>query len=187
MIKERVVNFEDVINKANDYDRKAKKSWAIEIIVCVGIILIVAAKWLFMSPPLEQIHPLLHAGYVAIIAGSGFVAWKIIISRKINEVDDWTLAAKLDIQIEKQKKDLKLIQGIAYWYLSPLFVATIMYSYGGYVQRSGSYIPSAGYWVFWLGLIAVYVAIYKRNQRAAKTKIQPVLDQLYALKNELEK
>lgn len=125
-------------------------------------------------------------GMLAMVSSCVFVAGKIYLSRRLSTADDWTLSAKLNIQIEKREKDAKLLRTVGYWYLSPLFVAVILSSYGGYAQRTGSYVPDVGLWTYWAVCLVVYIGIYFFNQYQIKTKVHPILNELRALKHELE-
>lgn len=164
------------------YDRKATFSWALEVFVCMAVIIAVSFGWYTTENP----SFIFQVGMTSMIIAMIFVGGKIIYNRRVNIVDDWTLAAKLNIQIEKRKKDIKLLRGVAYWYLSPIFFAVILSSYGGYAQRTGSYIPDAGLWIYWAIVVVLYVGIYFYNQYLVKAKVQPALDQLYRLKQALE-
>lgn len=185
-MKEGTIDFDGIRKQVNKLDRSAKATWAIELFACSGVIIVLSAVWLTWLTT-KELHPLFHLGMLAMIVSCFFVSWKIISGRKVTTNDDWTLSAKLNIQIEKREKEIKLLKNVAYWYLSPLFIAILLSSYGGYVQRTGSYIPDTDTWVYWTLCLALHVGIYFHNQHSAKTKVQPVLDQLYALRRELER
>jgi MFS family permease len=186
-IKEGIVDFEDIRRRVNNLDRRAKATWAIELFACAGVIIGIIAVWLTAWMTTETLNPLFHLGVLAMVAAVIFVGWKIISGRKASTSDDWTLSAKVNIQIERREKDAKLLNSIAYWYLSPMFVAVVLSSYGGYVQRTGSYFPDAATWVYWIICLALYVGINFLNRYSVKNKVQPILDQLYALRKELER
>lgn len=184
-VEEDLIDFEGIRRQVDEFDRRAKATWFIELFACAGIIVVLSAVWLVWLPT-KELHPLFHVGMFAMIASAAFVAWKIIWGRRISITDDWTLSAKLNIQIEKREKEAKLLKSIAHWYLSPLFLAIILSSYGGYVQRTGSYIPNSVTWIYWAVCLGLYIGIYFLNQYSVRTKIQPVLNRLYALRRELE-
>lgn len=183
--KEDFIDFEGLRRQVDEFDRRATTTWVMELFACAGIIIVLGAFWLVWLPT-KELHPLFHIGMFAMIASAAFVAWKIVWGRRISGNDDWTLSAKLYIQIEKREKEAKLLKNIAYWYLSPFFLAIILLSYGGYVQRTGSYIPDNVIWIYWAICLGLYIGIYFLNQYSVRTKIQPVLNRLYALRRELE-
>lgn len=179
------IDFEGIRRQVARADRRATVISAVEVLACVAVIAFVLVVW-WIGSPTAGLHPLLQLGMLAMISSCVFVAWKIIRSRKVSTVDDWTLKSRLDIQIEKRERDIRLLTTVAYWYLGPLFLAIILASYGGYVQRSGSYLPDAGLWMYWLLCVALYVGIYALNRYAARTRLRPLLKKLYALRAELE-
>ncbi len=184
-MKKGLVDFEHIRRRVDEFDRRAKVTWVIELFACAGIIIVLGVIWLVWLPT-EELHPLFHLGMLAMIVSCVFVIWKIISGRRVLTTDDWTLSAKLYIQIEKRENEAKLLNSVAYWYLTPLFIAVILASYGGYVQRTGSYLPDISIWIYWAICLALYIGIYFLNRHAVKTKVQPVLEQLYMLRRELE-
>lgn len=184
-VKEGLIDFECIRCQVDKFDRRAKAAWLIELFACAGIIIVSNAVWLVWLPT-KELHPLFHLGMFSMIASAAFVAWKMVWGRRISGTDDWTLSARLNIQIEKREKEARLLKSTAYWYLTPLFFAIILSSYGGYVQRTGSYIPDSSTWIYWAVCLGLYIGIYFFNQYSVRTKIQPVLDRLYALRRELE-
>jgi len=185
IMKGGVVQFEHIRRRVDEFDRRSRAAWAIELFTCAGIIVAVIIAW-FAWLPTQKLHPLFHLGMVAMIASCVFVAWKIISKRKVATSDDWTLSAKINIQIEKREKESKLLNSVVYWYLSPLFAAIVLSSYGGYVQRTGSYIPNTATWLYWALCLAMYIGIYLFNRYSLKNKVQPILEHLYRLRSELE-
>ncbi|MFL0803845.1 MAG: hypothetical protein K6L81_09005 [Agarilytica sp.] len=184
-MKSNLTDFGHVRRNVDKFDFRAKVSWAIELFACAAVIIFTLLAW-FVWLPTKELNPLFHLGMFAMIASCVFVAWKIISERRVSITDDWSFSAKLNIQIEKREKEAKLLNSVAYWYLTPILTAVFIASYGGYAHRTGSYIPDAGLWIYWAVCVVLYVGIYFFNRYRVKTKIQPILNQLYALKRELE-
>ena len=184
-MKDNTLNFNHIRLSIEKFDRRTKVSWAIELFACISIAVVVCIAW-FIWLPFNELSPLFHLGMFAMIACSVFVGGNIIWSRRVSTPDDWTLSSKLKIQIEKREKEIKLHNSIAKWYLSPAFVAILFSSYGGYSQRTQSFIPDIELLLYWGGCIIFFIGIYILNRHYAKTKIEPILAQLYALQEELE-
>lgn len=184
-MEHKITEFNEIRRRADKFDRRINFAWIIELIACAGIIAGIILRWL-VWPPSEVLNPLLQLGFLVTIVAVAFVAIKIVLSRKVIAHNDWTLSSKINIQIEKREKDMKLLSTLASWYLTPLFIAVILGSYGGYVQRTSVYVPDIGLWIYWAVCVALYIGIYFLNQHRVKTKIQPILEQLYAVKRELE-
>jgi len=184
-MKNKLANFDHIRRNVNNFDRRANISWKLELLTCIAVIAAVILIWLVRMPT-EKLSLMYHIGMLAMVVSCAFVAAKIIWNRRILTTDDWTLSSKLNIQIEKREKETKLLKTVAYWYLTPLLIAVFLSSYGGHVQRTGSYIPDVGLWIYWTVCLVLYIGIYFFNQYRIKTKIQPILDQLYLLRRELE-
>ncbi len=184
-MKNNMTDFDQVRRKVDRFDYRAKVSWALELLACAAVVVFSCLAW-FIWLPTEELNPLFHLGMLAMIASSVFIAWKIIVARRVSIIDDWSLSAKVSIQIEKREKEIRLLKSVASWYLAPITIAVFLGSYGGYAQRTGSYVPDAGLLIYWCVCFVSCVGIYFFNQYQAKTKVQPVLDQLYLLRRELE-
>lgn len=176
------INFDRIRSEADKFDRKASFGWALEIAACVVVFGFVILWWFKVPDP----NPILLLGMIAMVLNTGYVAFKIIKGRKSRTADDWTLATKINIQIEKREQEKALLSSVAYWYLSPIFIAVLLGSYGGYIQRTGNYIPDIALCIYWVVCIALYIGIYFFNQHRVKTKIEPLLEKLRILKQELE-
>ena len=184
VLQNRDTDFASVRQAVDKYDRKARFSWLLEISVGVLLVVLFGGFWLAMLIT-QTLHPLAHLGLFALVAGCAFVVWKIVHERKVTTNDDWTLSAKLDIQIEKREKEIKLLKSVAYWYLAPLFVGIVLGTYGLHVNLTEDYLPGLSLWGYWALCLLLYVGIYFFNQHALKTKVRPVLEQLYGLRAEL--
>lgn len=178
----QTIDFNSIRTQVDAYDRRAKVSWALELFACAAIVVAVGFGW-FVT---EQPGILFQIGMVAMIVSVILIAGKIVFNRRVTSIDNWTLVGKINVQIEKREKEAKLLNSVALWYLTPLFVAVILSSYGGYAHRTGSYIPDAGLWIYWAVCLVLYIGIYFFNLRQVKTKIKPILDQLYALRDQLK-
>ena len=177
----QMTNFDSIQKQVKEFDRKAKVSWLIEILACAGVIVGITLMWTTLKSP----SLIFQLGMGAMIAAALFVAGKITLSLRVSKHDNWTLATQLDIQIEKREKEQKLMRSVAYWCLAPMLVAIFLTSYGGYTHRTGTYIPDLGLCLYWTACLVFFVSIYYLNQHQLKTKIKPVLDQLYGLKRQL--
>ena len=178
----QMTDFDSIQKQVKEFDRKAKVSWLIEILACAGVIVGMPLMWTTLKSP----SLIFQLGMGAMIATALFVAGKMTLSLRVSKHDNWTLATQLDIQIEKREKEQKLMRSVAYWCLAPMLVAVFLPSYGGYTHRTGTYIPDLGLCLYWTACLVFFVSIYYLNQHQLKTKIKPVLDQLYRLKRQLK-
>ncbi len=184
-VKDTLSDFTDLCREVDTFYRRSNVAWMIELFTCAAVI-VACLLILFVWPVYEQPSLLFYFGTGSMILCSLFIAGKISLSRKTIYASDGTLAEKLNQQIEKREKEAKLLRSVAYWYLSPIFVAIILTSYGGYTQRTGSYTPSTGLWIYWGLCVVLCITIYGFNQHQLKTKVNPILEKLYNLKSQLE-
>lgn len=185
-MENNMTEFGDMRRRADKFDRRANVGWAMELLAIAGIVIFVLLRWL-VWPPSEGLSLLFQLGNLAVVVCGIFVIVKIVSARRVSTIDDWTLFAKINIQIEKREKGIKLLNTAAYWYLTPLFVIVILSSYGGYAERTGSYIPNTGLWTLWVVSFIFFIWAYFYLQYQSKTKVQPILEQLYEMKRELER
>lgn len=178
----QTTNFDRIRTQVDQYDRREKFSWAVELLACAAIVIAVGFGWWVVEKP----NVLFQIGMAAMIVSAIFVAGKIVLNRHVASIDNWTLLGKINIQIEKREKEEKLLNSIASWYLTPLFIAILLASYGGYSHRTGSYLPDAGLWIYWVICLVLYIGIYFYNLRQVKTRLKPLLDQLYAIRDQLK-
>ncbi|ARU29473.1 hypothetical protein CBR65_19640 [Cellvibrio sp. PSBB006] len=181
-MKNRTIDFDKIRTHVDQYDRRTKWSWALELFACAGIIIAVGFGWFSVENP----SLLFQIGMAAMIVSAAFVAAKIATNRRTLSSDNWTLLGKINIQIEKREKEEKLLRSIASWYLTPLFIAILLASYGGYSHRTGHYFPDAGLLIYWGACLVLYIGIYYFNQWQVKTRLTPLLAQLYALREQLK-
>lgn len=177
------VDFERVKREVDKFDREVKRAIAIEVFACVGLVLFCLYAWLTQ----ELSNPMLQTGIVGMALVAVYIAVKVIRSQSVKTENPWTLSSKLNQQIEKREKEAKMLSSVASWYLSPLFVVIVMGSWGGYAQRTGTWLPDAGLWIYWGLCVLFYLAIYWVNRRRVRNEIQPLLNKLYSLREELER
>lgn len=181
-ISEGGVDFERVKREVDKFDREVKRAIAIEVFACVGLVLFCFYAWLTQ----ELSNPMLQTGIIGMALVAVYIAVKVIRSQSVKTENPWTLSAKLNQQIEKREKEAKMLSSVASWYLSPLFVVIVMGSWGGYAQRTGTWLPDAGLWIYWGLCVLLYLAIYWANSRRVRNEIQPLLDKLYHLRQQLD-
>lgn len=176
-----VINFDQLRADVDKHDRAVKREMAIELFGCVGIISVSVMYLLFKGDS----NWLAQGGAVAMIGLCLFIGFKMLSSQRANVVDDWTLSARLDTQIEAREKEIQLLNNSANWYLLPMYVVVIASSLGGRAEVTGSYIPDLELIFNWLFGTAFFIGIYYFNQRRVKTKVQPMLEKLRELKEQL--
>lgn len=176
-------SFAELRDEADRFDRRAKIAWLIELLTAAAVIAFVALGWSLQNNPTV----LFQVGMASMIAACVFVAYKILMTKsRQSHADHWTLASRLDRQIEKLEQDALLLRSVASWYLTPIAMAVFLCSWGGFNQRTGQYTPDAWLLGYWGIVVAMYIGIYWLNVYKANHKIQPLLDKLKSTRAELQ-
>lgn len=176
------IDFDKVRKEADAFDRQVKSGVRIELFGCVGLIA-VSILFLIWRPEASLLLKGCTLGMVAVCV---FIGGKLLLSLRSKIEDDWTLASRIDRQIEKREKEKKMLGSSFGWYVAPMYVVVMASSWAGFAERTGSYVPDMGLLTYWLGGTVIFGSIYFYNQKRINTKIQPVLDKLYALRRELQ-
>ena len=116
---------------------------------------------------------------------------------KTKSVHQGTLVSKLDAQKEYLLNEVKLINTVLYWYLLPPFIGQLLMLIGINYHRNVEWqndiingIANASVYidiVFILFIIIVYYFIYLQNKRAIKKEINPIIEDINELKENLSK
>ncbi|PCJ43667.1 MAG: hypothetical protein COA71_01985 [SAR86 cluster bacterium] len=185
-MENKITEFSDIRRRVDEFDRRANLYWARDFLAWIVAIIAVLLVF-FVRPPSWGLNLPMQLGAFLMVACGVFTAAKTISLRRVSTTDDWTLSSKINIQIEKREKEVRLLNTVTHWGLiTPLIISVILVSYGGYMQRTGSYIPDLGLWIYWVLAVVVFIGCYFGYQNRIKKKIQPILDQLYVMKSELE-
>ena len=176
------IDFSLIRSEVAKYNRQSTWGWMIELIACAAIILFNLVWWLIADAP----NLLMQTGMAAMILCALFVGYTIIRKRRLTADTSWTLKSKLAREIEKLEKEARLHLSVLWWYLTPITIAVLLASYGGYAQRTGTYVPDTGLWIYW-GLCAVlFFGIYWFNRRLVRMRINPMLERLRQLQKQLD-
>lgn len=173
----------NVVDKVNKFNGKIKRRDFIEMFTAVALITWLGFRWLTA----ENIGWMVQLGMFVLIAVALFVCYWLFRARKMGDDDSWTLSSRLASEVNKVEKQKKLLNSIGSWYLLPISIGVIFSSLGGYYQRTGTYVPDMGLWLYYIFGAALCGLIYWLNKREAKNNIDPLLQQLKELQSELNK
>jgi CubicO group peptidase (beta-lactamase class C family) len=125
--------------------------------------------------------PVARLGALITVAGSIFIAWKILHARRTTPAakPDATVVESLRAELHSVRTQSQLLRSVGWWYLLPLAVGTLVFVWGmpfrnlvfDLVFRIG----------FTLVELALNVFIYRLNQRAVSKQLLPVERQLESL------
>ena len=129
----------------------------------------------------EQADWLTRLGIIAFIVGTAAVSAALIRARRVAGSDDWTLRSRVEIEIERLEKQRRLMNRVGAWFLIPMLIAIFVLSLGGYHARTGSYVPNASGWLFYVGSAVFYAFTHWLVRREVKNKWEPLLARLRRL------
>jgi hypothetical protein len=154
--------------------------WMIFALACAAAISL-AVGWL--AP--QRADWMTRIGVSAFVLGTIGVGVALYRARRVTRSDDWSLRSRIEIEIERIEKQRRLLKRVGIWFLIPMLIAADLSSLGGYHSRTGSYVPDAFGWLFYLGTAVFYGFTYALVQREVRTTWEPVLARLRRLLAEL--
>ena len=142
-----------------------------ELAACVVVGVIFAAYFFIYRAPIARL------GALITVAGSIFIAWKILHARRRTPAakPDATLVESLRAELHSVRTQSQLLRSVLWWYLLPLAVGTLVFVWG---LRLNNFVFNV---VFTLVTLALDVLIYRLNQRAVSEQLLPVETQLESL------
>lgn len=150
-------------------------------VLALGALGTICARWLSGEP----VGLLSEVGVATFAIGSAIASLALVKARRITRTDDWTLRSRLETEIERLERQRKLGSGVVSWLLAPMAPALLLLSLGGYHDRTGSYVPNASLWAYYIVCIAVFALTYWVCHREAARSVDPLLSRLRGLHHEL--
>jgi hypothetical protein len=123
---------------------------------------------------------------VVLAAATAAMCAVLLCARRLEPADDWTLRARLRREIDKLRKQQRLAERVALWFLLPMAPAVALLSLGGQHVRTGTYVPDARLVVYYAVCAVIYVATWWWCRREARRHYGPLLARLRRLSAELE-
>ncbi len=174
--------FTATVNEAKELDRQAR--FGRNVIVVLSIVLTLLILFvLFMIKP--EMNLLQQISMVAMTILFWYLSVAMTRDLKTGKEENWTLATRLDIEIEKIGNQLSSYKSLPMRFLLPMFAVVVMGSYGGYYQRTGTLIPDANLAFYYAGAIVIFCGTAWGYLNSAKKKLSPLLDKLLDLRRQL--
>jgi predicted permease len=179
----QTADFISIQSQVNKLDKHAKMSWSIEAVGALfGILATVIFTWGWADDPTIFTQTVA----VILIASLVYSARLFFGIQQAETTDDWTLLAKLNIQIEKRKKEVKILRNFAVLQLIPMFSIMTLASYAVYIEVTGMIMPSMTLMIGWSIGLAYFIFLHFYNRSHLNNKFLPALEQLYELKKQME-
>jgi len=124
--------------------------------------------------------PVSRAGALIVIGSSIFIAWKLAYTRRKTPPapPGATVLESLQAELKSVRAQSRLLGSVAWWYLLPLGVGILVCTWG---NAHGGWADAIGNIIYTVFVIALYVFIYRLNQRARAKQILPLETQLESL------
>jgi hypothetical protein len=115
--------------------------------------------------------------WIAILACL-YIPYKLIKAKRVDAPKDSSVMAFLQVEKVKIENQIKLLESIAVWYLSPLMLAIVLTTAGATIDESGMPKITEQLAIYYGFCALLYIGIYFLNKRAAKKKLKPLLDKI---------
>jgi CubicO group peptidase (beta-lactamase class C family) len=151
-----------------------------ELLACVIVGVIFAIYFFTNRAPIARL------GALITVAGSIFIAWKILHARRTSPAakPDATVVESLRAELHSVRTQSQLLRSVLWWYLLPLAVGTLVFVWGmPFDNLVFDLVFKIG---FTLVTLALDVRIYRLNQRARSKQLLPVEAQLQSLLHSAE-
>lgn len=166
--------------KKIDREVRLRDFWMIFALV-MGALLYSIFGWLTQ----EKVDSLSRLGVLVFIGATTVMCIALIRARSVTRSDDWTLRARIEMEIEKLEKQRRLMNRVGYWFLLPMLLANGISALGGYHARTGRLVPDASGLAIFASCCLVYGFTYWLVRRETKRKWDPVLARLQRLHADL--
>src|SRR6266478_1750008 len=146
-----------------------------ELLACV-IVGVIFGIYFFISRA-----PIARLGALITVAGSVFIAWKILHARRATPTakPDATVVESLRAELHSVRTQSQLLRSVAWWYLLPLTVGMLVFVWA--TPFNNLVVSLVVGVVFTVVTLASDVFIYRLNQRARAKQLLPLEAQLESL------
>lgn len=137
-----------------------------------------------IAPALVRGSALTRVGALIVLAGIGFVAFKLFAARRLTTrgVDPaLPVANALHVELDRVDAQISLLSGVAWWYVTPLLGGSVVLAAGARGLAGWPY--TLGYTVF-AALLGWGIIVL--NHRAVQRTLQPKRKEILALLEQIE-
>jgi hypothetical protein len=144
-----------------------------------------AGYWI-MNPALLAPNAIAKTGIVIVIAGCVGIFLLMRFVRRRNQLNFASVPLKEFVasEIEALNGQVWLLRHVAWWYLAPAYVGSCVYVFG--LSSSGEWDPYRIFFIgYAIGALVLYYFIWRLNQTARRTTLEPLRDALQRTYNSL--
>lgn len=156
-------------NKMISFEKDIKSRDRLEIIACF-LVMIFFGFTLFTTESLWK-----QAGSVMLILSAAFIWYKLKVTQKETFGDkhspDRPMSEYLNLELQTIRKHKKLLQNMAWWYLSPMLVGLLLFTIG----FNTGLLPK----VIYMAVVFLFGGfVWKLNQNAVQKKFDPMITEI---------
>lgn len=165
---------QSITQKIESMEKSVRRRDRREILIA-GCTILLFGWWLIIMP-----HLLSKIGAAIIIAGCFFVIIRLLHARRNNIKEDTASAINYHLMVSLQsvKKQIKLLDTVAWWYLLPFFTGSICFYYSFPVSVTSKTI-------YTITIAILYGYIYYLNKSAVAKTLKPLEENISNILNEL--
>lgn len=166
--------------ETNKIDKEIKRRDFLEISIAILLI----PFWIYgLTISVSSMQTI---GCVVAIGASFYISYKLLAAKKGTTEKSDNIKEFLLQEKQKLSKQKRLLETVAWWYISPITLAILLITLGSNVNDAGiPQIPSNMYW-YYISLVLLVVGVYGLNKRAAKKKFGPLLSNVEKRLSELD-
>jgi|GEM_PF-545531 len=153
-------------------DKSVKRRDIAEISIAIFLIPLWCWKLLDPDGVMQAI------GLIVLIMACIFVPYKLLKAKKIKVLKNNSVADFLVVEKQKIENQKQLLESVAWWYISPIFLGIILVTAGANVDESGIPQIDQNMWVYYGFCVLLVIGIYALNKRAAKKQFAPMLEKI---------
>jgi drug/metabolite transporter (DMT)-like permease len=171
-----------IMSDVKKIDREVRfRDFCMIFALAIGALLYLIFGWLTQ----ENVDSLSRLGVLVFIAATTVMSVALLRARSVARSDDWTLRSRIEMEIEKLKKQRRLMNRVGYWFLLPMLIANGISLLGSHHTRAESLVPGASGLAIFASCGLVYGFTYWLVRRETKRKWDPVLARLQRLHADL--
>lgn len=176
------LSYKTMIHDVTEIDRQARLGRNVIVGVTLAIIALFGFQLFVANPDMDLFQRIGMVGMAGL-----FCYFSYAMARSVTSSGDenWTLARRLEIEIEKIQKQVSLSRSMPIRLLLPMFLLVILMSFSGYYERTGSLVPSAQLTLYFAGTIVLFGGTAWGYIRSARRKLTPLLNKLTELQRQL--
>jgi predicted membrane channel-forming protein YqfA (hemolysin III family) len=174
--QEYLAALSDALNQLEKETSKLDKSIKRRDFLEISIALLLIPVWcwkLFYSAGLMQT-----VGLIVLILACIYIPYKLLKAKRIKAPKSSSVVDFLRVEKQKLENQKKLLETVAWWYISPMFLGIILVTLGAQLDEFGVPHINPQMWSYYGFCILLVIGTYGLNKRAAKKQFSPMINKV---------